>query len=141
MKKKVLIIVLVVIGIIFLLRACGSSPTDISKNEVKGFMESLKDGKIVNAVKLLDPNYREYLEKSIGSVPTPFAEYKNYELLGSVLSAEVKELKSWKVVSAEKINDNQTKVVIRTKDKEGMTKDVIFYLAKENDHWKIVSIQ
>ncbi len=138
-KKKILIGLGVIAAVVFLFKACGSSPQGISRDMVSDFVSSLKDHRPMRAIRELDPSLRESLEAKL-QIPLALVEMKPYEALGASLEGQMSFVKSWKIKNVSKISDSEVKVVLETKDNERMERDITFTVSKEGDSWNITNI-
>ncbi len=131
-------IALVVVALFIGLKSCGE-PYDSAQEVVEDFMEEIREGEGMDAVKYLHPSFRDNLTKDL-RLPVQFTELRPSEALACLLSTMGASIKEVDVRSGELIGENTALIRVRVEDKNELAKLFDFVLIKEGDRWMIADI-
>ncbi|MEN3034624.1 MAG: DUF4878 domain-containing protein [Aquificaceae bacterium] len=137
--KKALVTLIVILGVFFVFRSCSDSPSEASKEVIKDFLSSIKDGKGENATNMLYTPYKSALENMVSS-PINMVDLSKSTALSCTLSAIGQNIKKYKILDTRQIDKNHTEVTAKLISKDGKESLVNFILIKDQKRWKIANI-
>ena len=132
------------VGVLFLLfvvlgvNACGEPHGD-AREVVEEFFEKLEDEEGLEAVRLLHPTFRDSLARDI-KVPIRIADLKPSQAVACVLATMGSAVDKVEVLDT-KGDEDRAEVKVRTVDKEGIDRILVFEVVKEKDRWFITDIK
>ncbi len=136
MRKGVALFLSVLTVVLFL--SC-SEPYEEAEDVVEEFMESLMEGRGMEAVRLLHPSFRDLLSGKI-DLPVQFTELKPSELLACALTTMGHGIEEVEVYGEELIGEKTALIRVRVEDKEEIEKIFTFVVMKDAERWYIVDI-
>ncbi len=130
-------LLLILITLIFI-KSCADSSGD-AREVVEEFLEEVREGEGMEAIKYLHPSYRDSLAKDL-KLPIQFAEIKSTELLACALSTIGGGVKEVEVKDTEMVGDKTALVKVRIEEKEEIERILTFVVMKDANKWYIVDI-
>jgi hypothetical protein len=130
--------VLLILLALILIKSC-ADPSGDAKETVEEFLERIREGEGIEAVRLLHPSFRDSLVEKV-KLPVQFTELKPSELLACVLTTMGHSIEDVEVDGSEVVGEKTALVKVKIEDKDEIEKIFTFVVMRDTDRWYIVDI-
>ncbi len=131
-------VVLLILLALIAIKSC-ADPYGDAEEVVEEFIDSIREGEGMEAVKLLHPSFRDTLTAEV-KMPVQFTELKPSQLLACALSTMGHGIEDFDIYSGELIGEKTALVKVKIEDKDDIEKIFTFVVMKDTERWYIVDI-